>query len=116
MIGTGVGLMAADVVGDALILVTAGGFVYVAAVTILPDILNDTGNDSSASFEFRFAQILGFAIGIGFLYAVSLLEEIQGNSRHTHGHHEQGINDGNHDNAHHNHDLTDHHHNHFVEL
>jgi zinc transporter 7 len=85
MVGTSVGLGAADIAGDSLIFVTAGGFVYLAAVNILPDIL-----DEKRSLQFRLVQLLFFAIGIGFLYAVSLLEEMEdsGHHGHNHGHHE----------------------------
>jgi len=85
MIGTVVGLLAADMAGESLVLVTAGGFVYLATVTILPDILNDDG----CSLQFRLAQILSFALGVAFLYAVSLLEEMESHSGHGHGHSHQ---------------------------
>ena len=82
MIGTWVGLVAAHIAGDELIFVTAGGFVYLAAVNILPEIL-----DEERSARFRLLQVLFFAIGIGFLYAVSLLEEMDEHGGHSHGHH-----------------------------
>jgi len=98
MVGTVVGLMAADMAGESLVLVTAGGFVYLATVTILPDILNDEG----CSLQFRMAQILSFALGVAFLYAVSLLEEMESHSGHGHGHSHQ----------HHDHGHSQHNHGH----
>jgi len=98
MIGTVVGLMAADMAGESLVLVTAGGFVYLATVTILPDILNDDG----CSLQFRLAQILSFALGVAFLYAVSLLEEMESHSGHghSHQHHDHGHSQHNHGHYH----------------
>jgi zinc transporter 7 len=86
LLGTVVGIALEGflVGGDSLMLITAGGFVYLAAVTILPEILED----DSASWRFRVAQTLCFATGIGFLYMVTILEEIGGGHSHGHGHHE----------------------------
>ena len=111
MIGTGVGLYVANIAGDNLILVTAGGFVYLATVNILPEILNE-----KSSLRFRLAQILFFGIGIAFLYAVSLLEEMEGGHSghgHSHGHqhHEH------HDHSQHPNEPTDHvHYDHHAEV
>jgi ABC-type nickel/cobalt efflux system permease component RcnA len=113
MIGTGVGLFVANIAGDNLILVTAGGFIYLATVNILPDILNE-----NSSLRFRLAQILFFGIGIAFLYAVSLLEEMEGgHSGHGHGHSHGHQHHEHHDHsqhAHHDHhaEVHDDHHNH----
>jgi zinc transporter 7 len=86
LLGTVVGIALEGflVGGDSLMLITAGGFVYLAAVTILPEILED----DSASSRFRVAQTLCFATGIGFLYMVTILEEMGGGHSHSHGHHE----------------------------
>jgi zinc transporter ZupT len=43
---------------------TAGGFVYLAATTLLPEILDDTRSTG----KFRLAQLAAFIAGIGFLY------------------------------------------------
>mmetsp|Transcript_1643 Transcript_1643/g.3656 ORF Transcript_1643/g.3656 Transcript_1643/m.3656 type:complete len:335 (-) Transcript_1643:67-1071(-) len=85
MLGCVVGLVVADVAGDSLIFVTSGGFVYLATVNILPDIL-----DEKASLRFRLTQLLFFFIGVAFLYAVCLLEEMdEGHGHgHSHGHHD----------------------------
>lgn len=108
MVGTGVGLVLSDVAGDSLTLITAGGFVYLACVTIIPDILNDGGS----SFKFRFAQILCFAIGVAFLYAVGLLEEMEGHSGHGHGHSHQHHDHLHHEQMNHGHQMRDHDHHH----
>ena len=60
MIGTSVGLLAVDMAGDSLVFITSGGFVYLATVNILPDILNER-----ASLRFRLTQLLFFGIGVG---------------------------------------------------
>lgn len=85
MMGTYVGLLTANVAGEELLFITAGGFVYLATVNILPELL-----DEHRSWKFRAMQLLFFAMGIGFLYAVSLLEELDeqhSHSGHSHGHH-----------------------------
>ena len=83
MIGTSVGLLAVDLVGEALIWITSGGFVYLATVQILPELL-----DERASLRFRLIQLLFFCFGVAFLYAVCLLEEMDefGDHGHSHGH------------------------------
>lgn len=83
MIGTSVGLLAEQMAGDSLVFITSGGFVYLATVNILPDVLNE-----KASLRFRLAQLLFFGLGVAFLYAVCLLEEMDGGHGHGHGHHE----------------------------
>ena len=89
MIGTFVGLFLQGWVtaGDeSLIFLTAGGFIYLATVTILPDVL-----DEGTSLQFRLAQLTCFATGVAFLYAVTLLESGDGHGHgahgHSHGHH-----------------------------
>jgi hypothetical protein len=62
--------------------ITAGGFIYLAAVTILPKVLEER----KTSFLFRIFQLCAFLIGIGFLFSVSLLEGADGHG-HSHGHH-----------------------------
>lgn len=116
MLGTVTGLLLQDFAGDSLMLVTAGGFVYLAACNILPEILHE----ESSSLRFRMAQIGAFAVGIGFLYGVSLLEELEDghghghNHGHNHGHghsidhaHESSHSHG-HDHGHHEHHAHDH--------
>lgn len=122
MVGTAVGLGLQDYAGgDRLVLVTAGGFVYLAAVTILPDVLeshgghhDNGGGGARPTWRFRLGQLLCFFIGIAFMHAVSLLEGMDADGHHHHGHHEHhGHHDvvtAHHDEHHGLHDVvTDHH-------
>ena len=76
-LGTAAGLFAGSVVDglghDFLLPFTAGGFVYLACVTILPEIL-----DAEASFTLRLMQIGSFLIGLGFMFGVLIVEEWEG--------------------------------------
>lgn len=88
-LGTIISLYVADGwIGERLLYVTAGGFIYLAAVTILPEVLEDDRH----SLLFRLAQLAAFIAGIGFLYLVYLLEEHDekssplANSSHEHSH------------------------------
>ena len=104
MLGSVVGLFLQQWVGDYLIFMTAGGFVYLAAVTILPEIL-----DERASAFFRVSQLACFAAGIAFMYAVSLLEAHEahggnGHHDHHHDHHHESHKLG-HEHLHHHHEL-----------
>lgn len=114
MVGTGVGLGLQDYAGgDQLILITAGGFVYLAAVTIIPDILDDHGGRRTV--QFRLGQLLCFAIGIGFMYGVSMLEEMDPHGHHHHHGHLDHVDlvvaAATHHHGHDHHDM-DHHHDH----
>jgi solute carrier family 39 (zinc transporter), member 7 len=83
--------------GERLLFITAGGFVYLAATTILPEVL-----EGGESFGYRFLQLAMFVVGILFLYLVAYLE-----SEDEHGHHHH----------HHDHAMTHHqHHEHHQEL
>jgi len=75
MIGTVVGVYAVESWGG-IVYVTAGGFVYLAAVNLLPEVLEH------ASSRMRVAQLMAFLIGIAFLYAVHFLEEHDGDDHH----------------------------------
>ena len=75
-----------------LLLVTAGGFIYLASANILPEVLHEKCHWSD-----RLYQLFAFVVGIGFMYAVSLLEE------EGHDHHHQG----GHSHHHHHHSLDD---------
>jgi zinc transporter 7 len=87
--GTAFALFAVDAVHDEILLfVTAGGFLYMAATSILPEVLHDDGSPS-----FRAAQLLAFLFGVGLLYMVALLEgdhrehhHGSGSHEHQHGH------------------------------
>jgi zinc transporter 7 len=70
-------------VGERLLYVTAGGFIYLATVTILPEVLEDDRH----SIGFRLAQLLAFLAGIGFLYLVYLMEEYEYKDEAAHGDH-----------------------------
>lgn len=113
MLGTIVGLVLQDVVvgSESLLFFTAGGFVYLAACTIIPEILEE-----ESSFKFRMAQILAFALGIAFLYAVSLLEEMDEHGHgHSHGHghgHGHHVDHQEHDHQHHMEEVMEDHHDH----
>lgn len=86
MAGTMVGILLEGFAGESLIYITAGGFVYLAACTILPELLEDR-----ATLKFRAAQIVFFGAGIAFLYAVGYLETFDGgHGGHSHGHHHHG--------------------------
>jgi len=80
--GTGVGLLLMQqktTIGDDILMpLTAGGFVYIAACSILPELLEE----KCCSIVKRILQLLSFCVGIIFMYCVSLLEE------HDHDHHE----------------------------
>lgn len=108
MIGTIVGLFLQSFAGDSIIFMTAGGFIYLAAVSILPEILED----SSSSLKFRMLQLLCFGIGIAFLHSTTILEEMSGH--HSHGHHDHHTgHEDHHEAAHHHHEEQHHdHHDH----
>jgi zinc transporter ZupT len=79
---------------DRLIWVTAGGFVYLAGTTILPEVLNDERHQrskhKSSQLLFRSAQLLAFVSGIIFMSLVDWLSdddhEHHGNHAHSHIH------------------------------
>ena len=84
MAGTVVAIVLEGFAGEALIYITAGGFVYLAACTILPELLEE-----KATLPFRLQQLMFFLAGIAFLYAVGWLEEMDGGHvGHSHGHHQ----------------------------
>lgn len=70
---------------EVLLPFTAGGFLYLASCTILPEILATPG-----SVKVRFFQLISFAIGVAFLYAAGHMEEgghSHGAHHHDHHHH-----------------------------
>jgi solute carrier family 39 (zinc transporter), member 7 len=97
--------------GERLLYVTAGGFVYLACVTILPEVL-----DERASLQFRLAQVMCFCSGVAFLYAVAMIEhhagDGHGHSHHSHGHHHQEHNHHDHHEEHSEHRHLSHEHDH----
>lgn len=66
---------------DLMVPFTAGGFVYLATVTILPNLL-----ECRVGRRARAAQVIAFLVGIGFMYGVALLEHAGGSCGHGHGH------------------------------
>ena len=70
------------VIGEKLLLVTAGGFVYLAAVNIIPDVLQEEANLST-----RVSQLVAFLLGIAFLQIVAELESHDEHHEHEHHHH-----------------------------
>lgn len=89
--GTVFALYVSEIVGDRLLLVTAGGFVYLAATTILPDVLKEQN-----SFSYRILQLLSFMAGIGFMYTVAWLEKQDETHHDTHHIHKQPIKESRH--------------------
>jgi zinc transporter 7 len=85
--GTAVGLYLGGT-WDALIPMTAGGFIYLAASTLLPELLSQSHHHT---LSVRICQLLSFASGIAFMMTVSLLEHHDHNdeSSHHHHHHQQ---------------------------
>jgi zinc transporter ZupT len=111
---------------ERLLWITAGGFLYLAGTTILPEVLNESepGIHSSTRTRrigFRLAQLLAFASGILFLSMVDILSG--GHDHHHHGSHMREThealhsvhrhhihdNDGHLYGDHHDHDHHDHH-------
>jgi zinc transporter 7 len=113
MVGSLVGLWAVEGWGShSMVYLTAGGFVYLAAVTILPQVLDE----SSSSFQTRLVQLVAFLTGIAFMYGVLMLEEHDhsGPWGHSHGHeHAKEVSHHAHEtHSHHDHDAASHHHEH----
>jgi len=101
--GTATAIAVSDyeaLVEERLLWITAGGFVYLACTTILPDVLSEKGGSNSSSL-FPIAQLAAFCAGIAFLYAVALLEEADHTSDGADHHH-----------RHHHHRAEGHHHQH----
>jgi len=98
---------------DLMVPFTAGGFIYLAAVTILPGLLEERVGKRA-----RVVQVMAFLAGIGFMYGVALLEHAGGGCGHGHSHasHGHGVEIMHHDGHDHNHSHmlhNDHHsHNH----
>mmetsp|Transcript_12106 Transcript_12106/g.25794 ORF Transcript_12106/g.25794 Transcript_12106/m.25794 type:complete len:361 (-) Transcript_12106:90-1172(-) len=83
-LGTAFGLFSGHIIEglghDILVPFTAGGFVYLACVTILPDVL-----ETDVSVMLRLSQVCSFLLGVGFMYGVAYLEDME-NSSHHDGH------------------------------
>jgi zinc transporter 7 len=50
---------------------TAGGFIYIATVNILPSILKEKSNLLQIFYE-----VIGFVLGVGFMVLVAVYEEL----------------------------------------
>jgi zinc transporter 7 len=78
---------------ERLLHVTAGGFVYLAATTLLPEVLEAS---TKRRPMIRLGQLLSFCIGVACLYMVALMEETESldqqqehhHAKHTHHHHD----------------------------
>jgi zinc transporter 7 len=85
-LGTALGLFSSQIIEglghDVLLPFTAGGFIYLACTTILPEIL-----ETRVSAFVRILQICSFATGLAFMYAVGVLEEMEAHDKHSHHHH-----------------------------
>ncbi|KAL7500991.1 hypothetical protein ACHAWT_010576 [Skeletonema menzelii] len=83
-VGTAFGLYSSHLIEglghEVLLPFTAGGFLYLASCTILPEILATPGG-----IKVRFFQLVSFAVGVAFLYAAGQMEE----GGHSHGIHQQ---------------------------
>jgi hypothetical protein len=103
--GTLIGLLGMEqmkqIIGyDLMVPFTAGGFIYLAAVTILPSLLEE-----KRGLIVRILHVMSFIVGIVFMYYVSVLEHSNGCYSHSHEHHDHP---DHHDNGHHHHETHDH--------
>lgn len=87
-IGTAVGLLASsfdDTLGHEVLLpFVSGGFVYLAACSILPELLEER----NAGIILRSAQVLAFSAGIGFMQLVAIMEGMEDDQFHSHRAHD----------------------------
>ena len=94
---------------DLMVPFTAGGFIYLSSVTILPSLLEE----KRTTFTMRMIHIMSFVVGIVFMYFVAVLEHNEEGHGHSHSHSHAEIDDhhdhnhGHHDN--HVHEHIDHH-------
>jgi len=92
---------------DLMVPFTAGGFLYLSCVSILPGLLEEKVRRGSD----RCYLVVAFVVGIAFMYGVALLEEHDhGHGHDDHQHGEQVHQHGNHQGDHHHHHQEDHHH------
>ena len=92
-IGTIVGLLASafdDTLGHEVLLpFVSGGFVYLAACSILPELLEER----DVSVVLRSAQVVAFGAGVGFMQLVAILEDMEEGDHHHHHHHQHSHGD-----------------------
>ena len=67
--------------GRALMLASAGGFLYLAASTLLPHVMH---HRQSTPWH-RLSHVVAFAVGVAFMYAVAWFEH--NDPQHSHQHH-----------------------------
>ena len=72
-LGTFLGLYAGknEFLEKIMLATTAGGFIYIATVGILPAVINE-----KSSLHEIFLECVGFSVGIGFMVVVAYLEVI----------------------------------------
>uniref|UniRef100_A0A7S0AYV9 Uncharacterized protein n=1 Tax=Minutocellus polymorphus TaxID=265543 RepID=A0A7S0AYV9_9STRA len=94
--GTIVGLLASafdDTLGHEVLLpFVSGGFVYLAACSILPELLEER----NVGVILRSGQVMAFGTGVGFMQLVAILEDMEGDHHqryHGHGNHRHGQDD-----------------------
>lgn len=84
---TAIAVSADNRLEEPIILFTAGGFIYLAGTTILPEVLNEEGGGNYESKPtvglFRFAKLVAFCVGILFL---SMVDWLNGDDHHHHHH------------------------------
>jgi zinc transporter 7 len=85
--GTAVGMTAID--SQWMMPFTSGGFLYLAAVNILPELLDDAPQASTKinAILIRLLQIAFFVIGIAFMHQVALMEHNEHGHGSSHDHH-----------------------------
>ena len=81
--GTAFGLYSSQLIEglghEVLLPFTAGGFLYLASCTILPDIL-----DTPSGLKVRSCQLISFAVGVAFLYAAGQMEQMEEGANGSH--------------------------------
>lgn len=93
---------------ERLLWITAGGFLYLAGTTILPEVLVEEGRGERSSTKtsrglFRLAQLAAFCTGILFL---SMVDSLSGDDHH-HNHQSPHDHHG-HNHWHHDHSIDKH--------
>jgi chromate transport protein ChrA len=87
---TAIAVTAESWMEERLLWITAGGFIYLAGTTILPEVLSDDGNIAtglrSRRIVFRMTQLLAFCSGIAFMSFVDWLSEEPNNHHQSHNH------------------------------
>lgn len=89
---TAIVISAENTMEEPIILFTAGGFLYLAGTTILPEVLDDEGGAQDGSKQagglVRFSKLVAFCVGILFLSLVDWMNGDIHDHHSTPGHHE----------------------------